>query len=109
MCCVNKVSRKFCPDTDAVPLFIAVVTLKKLKNFWILVFISFVTNSVNTLSKADGLKQSVKAASKQFTKLFFKLSSAVNKLGGFLYKRRSILLQHPRPVEMGPILHGEST
>ena len=51
-------SRKFCPDTDAVPFLIAVVALKELKNSWILVFVSFVINLENTSFKADGLKQS---------------------------------------------------
>ena len=56
---VNKVSHKFCPETEAVPFFIAVVALTESKNSWILVFASFDMKSLKMLSKVDGLKHSV--------------------------------------------------
>ena len=77
-------------------LFIAVVALKELKNSRILVFISFATNSENTSSKADGLKQSKESKQFRNSSQNFSLSLVpllINKLGGFLYKRRSILFE----------------
>ena len=122
ICCVNKVSHKFCPDTDAVSFLIAVVALKELENSWILVFVSFVTNLENTSFKADGLKQSkeskqLRNSSQNFSlsliPLLINLVVSCIREGPYFLNPLSLQTDFTATStscrEMGPILRGEST